>query len=188
MEEARKNEFKVITNDPWGTPLSPEKCHGLAQTSLLAPSILNVVQLERDTIPCRVFKNIADGCMCLTNSKFVYDYFGGRVVYDSDPVKLFHKAALALKTHTFENQVALMDIVKENHTYVHRIKLILEFIRRLAEYDASLPKTDSTILEGADAVGVMAAGSFWQSELVEKRLFERTDLAASDIPVRDGRL
>ena len=50
--------------------------------------------------------------------------FGFQVGVQS--AKLFEKAQIALKTFTLEERFAMMDFIKEHHTYLSRIRLLLE--------------------------------------------------------------
>jgi hypothetical protein len=69
--------------------------------------------------------------MGVTNSYRVYELFNKKIVYDPDPVMLFHKAQEALKVFGDKEREELMNFVKDNHTYVNRIHSILNFIEKV---------------------------------------------------------
>lgn len=104
----------------------------LIQNSYMAPTIVGEWQKEKGYIPCRIFKNISYGAMGITNSLRVYQLFEENVVYNPDTYQLFHDAQERLKTYTREDQIRLMEIVRDKHTYVHRIQTLLDFINLLS--------------------------------------------------------
>ena len=99
----------------------------------MAPAIVGKWQQEKGYIPCRIFKNISYGAMGITNSYHVYKLFNENIVYDDNSRVLFNKANEALKSYTLEDQFALMDFVRDNHTYVNRINTILECLKLIKE-------------------------------------------------------
>ena len=80
-------------------------------------------------IPCRIMKNISYGQLGGTNSKAVYDFFKGKVVYNSDPYQLFYDCQAEKDNHDliFEQ----MKFVKENHTYVNRAKSLIKVVNNV---------------------------------------------------------
>ena len=101
--------------------------------SFLAPAIVGKWQGERGYIPCRIFINIAAGQLGVTNSRRVYELFDQKIVYNTDTYQLFSDALERLRTWSLEDQYALMDVVKNKHTYLNRIETILNFLRILNE-------------------------------------------------------
>lgn len=97
------------------------------QQAYIAPALQGSWQCENGYIPCRIFKNISYGALGVTNSKAVYDLFEGEVIYNPDPYKLFYDTQEALKTWTLEHQYALMDLVRDKHTYLNRIESLFSF-------------------------------------------------------------
>jgi hypothetical protein len=74
--------------------------------------------LDWGYIPCRVMKNISYGQLGMTNSKAVYEFFEGMVIYNEDSKQLFYDGVSKMNDHEFiKNQMML---VKENHTYINR--------------------------------------------------------------------
>jgi hypothetical protein len=117
--------FRHLTNIP---------CEDQAkyiQESMLAPAIQGAWQCAKGYIPCRIFKNISYGVLGITNSETVYKLFNGKIVYNPDTHQLFFDAMQKAKTISLTEMYELMDFVKEKHTYVARIRHILETLEKL---------------------------------------------------------
>lgn len=110
------------------TNVSPDLSIKLIQDSYLAPAIVGKWQRENGYIPCRIFKNISYGKLGLTNSLRVFELFEGKIVYHPDTYQLFYDAQKRLETLTFEELFDLMDFVKNKHTYLNRIDVMLNFL------------------------------------------------------------
>ncbi|MCB1148699.1 MAG: hypothetical protein KDK48_00905 [Chlamydiia bacterium] len=117
--------------------VDPDEAVRLIQTSYMAPTIVGKWQFDQGYIPCRIFKNISYGKMGITNSKNVYDLFEGKVIYNPDTYQLFFDAKKALAKQTEEEMLALMDFVRDKHTYINRIQTLLEFIQVAGEKEDS---------------------------------------------------
>lgn len=111
--------------------ISPKDNIYIIQKSLLAPAVQSTWQVENGYIPCRIFKNISYGKMGLTNNKTVYDLFYKKILYDNDINNLLKKGLI------FENAnnnlkktmlLPLMEYIRNDHTYLNRIKLIFWFL------------------------------------------------------------
>ena len=90
----------------------------LVQKSYLAPDFRHKAMLDWGYIPCRVMKNISYGQLGMTNSKAVYDFFEGMVIYNDDSKQLFYDGIKKMNDYEFiKDQMVL---VKENHTYINR--------------------------------------------------------------------
>ncbi len=98
----------------------------LIAASYMAPAIVGQWQKEQGYIPCRIFKNISYGKIGITNSDVVYELFEKKIVYNSDTYQLFYDAQKAMETMTIDDLYELMDFVKERHTYLNRIDLMLK--------------------------------------------------------------
>lgn len=95
------------------------------QEALIAPAFQSSWQVEHGYIPCRIFKNISYGKMGITNSSTVQEFFNGKLIYDSD-VKIATKKAIENATSPdFDLLKELMIDIRDNHTYINRIKDIL---------------------------------------------------------------
>jgi hypothetical protein len=94
--------------------------------SYISPSIQGKWQVDKGYIPCRIFKNISYGEFGITNSKSVYDLFNGSIVYDNNIESLVEKSIQKrenIKLNELNDQISF---VKDNHTYINRIKNILD--------------------------------------------------------------
>lgn len=107
------------------TSMSMEDNRYLISMDYIAPAIVGAWQKEHGYIPCRIFKNISYGKIGVTNSRMVYDLFDQKIVYNPDTYQLFYDAKKKLETMKIEELWELMDVVKEKHTYINRIKLLL---------------------------------------------------------------
>lgn len=110
------------------------------QSAYMAPALQGSWQCNNGYIPCRIFKNISYGAFGMTNSKAVYDLFEGAIIYNPDPYRLFYDAQKALETWTLEKQYALMDLVRDKHTYLNRIESLFSFFEMAATQKEGTPK------------------------------------------------
>lgn len=107
--------------------LSPEQNIHLIQQSYIAPAIQGDWQCRQGYIPCRIFKNISYGQFGVTNSKTVYELFGGNILYNENTYQLLIDAEKYIKHATIEDLYKQMDFVRDNHTYINRINCLLNF-------------------------------------------------------------
>lgn len=112
------------------TNLDPKEMAKHERKAYMAPAIVGEWQKKNGYIPCRIFKNISNGQMGITNSYHVYELFEKKIVYDCDTRSLFFKAKEAKASFTKEKRAELMDFVKNNHTYINRIEELLDFFER----------------------------------------------------------
>jgi len=100
----------------------------LIQESLIAPAVQDQWQVEKGYIPCRIFKNISYGKMGMTNSAHVNELFGKRLIYHSNIHELMNMG-LQFEQQSAEEKrkilIPLMEYVRDKHTYLNRIELIL---------------------------------------------------------------
>lgn len=82
--------------------------------------------LQCGYIPCRLWKNLSYGKLTGTNSKFNAQILGEHVVLDANPSTLYFTTETAYTNLTKNKMRNTMLFVKENHTYINRIKNILE--------------------------------------------------------------
>ncbi len=113
--------FKIITR------CSMEDNMKYVQSSALAPALQSPWQCKQGYIPCRIFKNISYGQFGITNSETVYKLLKKKIVYNPDSYKLFYDAQRKLRNLDISELYELMDLVKENHTYINRINTLLTF-------------------------------------------------------------
>lgn len=103
------------------------------QDAYIAPALQFKWQVDKEYIPCRIFKNISYGKMGITNNSAVNNIFGNKLIYDKDLEKLADKCMVFYnkpKKYQIKRIVKLMKIVKEKHTYVSRINFILDFLKK----------------------------------------------------------
>ena len=102
----------------------------LIQQSIIAPAIQTKWQVDNGYIPCRIFKNISYGKMGLTNNITVQKLFNNNIIYNPD---IYNLLILGLKFEKMDNEsknliiVKNMEYVRDNHTYLNRIKTIFWF-------------------------------------------------------------
>jgi len=98
----------------------------LVRESYFGPSIVGSHHLIEGYAPCRLFKNISYGHFGVTNSARMQRLFGGRLIHNDDPHRLFFDARERLASMPVSELHALMDFVKERHTYVRRMSCVLK--------------------------------------------------------------
>ncbi len=104
------------------------------QEAYMAPALQGEWQCKQGYIPCRIFKNISYGALGITNSETVYKLFEKQIVYNDDAHQLFFDAQKKLETWTIEDQLKLMDYVRDKHTYLNRIESLFSFFERVQAY------------------------------------------------------
>ena len=127
VKESSRKGLKFVQK----TNLSTQENMRVVRESYMACAIVGHWQQLEGYIPCRIFKNISYGQYGVTNSKAVFDLFDRKIVYDRDTRKLFHKAYDMVKQVTLQEQLELMDIVRDKHTYINRINLLLDFMQEV---------------------------------------------------------
>lgn len=126
-QACQENGIEFIHKLP-GT-VSLEENVQLIHDSLLAPTIVGRWQRDRGYIPCRIFKNISYGKIGLTNSRRVFELFEGQIVFNEDTHQLFYDGMERLNKITLEELIALMDCVRDKHTYLNRIDTLFDFFK-----------------------------------------------------------
>lgn len=104
----------------------------LIQDSYIAPSIQTKWQIDNGYIPSRIFKNISYGKMGITNNETVAELFNGNIIYNKDILRVLEMGMdfeKYLNTTVKKAKILnLMEYVKQEHTYLNRIKVILKCI------------------------------------------------------------
>jgi len=126
IHECIKNNIEFIYNDAWKNPLPNELVKELTQRSILGIDLRGPQHVKTGVINCRVFKNISYGHLGLTNSLEIHKEMEGYCLYDEDPANLFHKGLSEIKNFDFIRDS--MIYVKNNHTYINRIKAFLSIL------------------------------------------------------------
>ena len=126
IEECRNNGIPFYHNDPFSNPLSNEEVIKRTKNSLLGVDVRGPEHLRNGYVPCRIFKSISWGHLGMTNSTEVFRELEGNCIIEEDTAKLFHSAMEKKNDLDFIRKSMLY--VKENHTYINRIKSILSII------------------------------------------------------------
>ena len=126
LEECKKNNIEFIVNDPWANPLNEEEVKTRTMKSILGVDILGPEHLRNGYIPCRVFKSISWGHLGTTNSEEVNKELEGHVLFQPDTRQLFYDAMEKRTDYDFIKKC--MIYVKENHTFVNRVKTIMNIL------------------------------------------------------------
>ena len=138
-EECRNNGIDFVSNNPWINPQSFETVMELTSRSFMSPDIRtagdpNKIAIgETGTchkkigyIACRLLKSISYGQLGITNSRHAYELRDKKVIYNEDESQLFHGAKPNIGNHVLIKEQ--MKIVKENHTWLNRIKDLLRVL------------------------------------------------------------
>ncbi len=99
----------------------------MVMESQVAPAIQGEWQCKKGYIPCRIFKNISYGAMGITNSETVYNLFNKKILYNPDTYALAQQAIKKAQNFDLQELYELMDLVRDNHTYLNRIDSIFNF-------------------------------------------------------------
>lgn len=111
----------------WGRRVATiEENVRLVRESMMGPAISGTHHLTEGYVPCRIFKNISYGHYGVTNNLRANQVLEGRCIFNPDPYKLFYDARDRLKSMPVAELHALMDLVKNKHTYINRINMILK--------------------------------------------------------------
>jgi len=97
--------------------------------SAIAPALQGQWQVDWEYIPCRVFKNISYGRIPATNNPGVYELFNQQLPFTQDCTMMYEvNREYENKLITTKHMTDLQQQVKQNHTYLNRIKTIMELI------------------------------------------------------------
>lgn len=138
IDSLKSHGIKFMHNDPWRTPVSEDLMKMYTQKSFIAPDIRGSlvrkdINGKPDTganhkyigyIPCRIFKNISNGQLGITNSARVRDLFDGNIIYSDNEAELLDLAKSHIKDYKMIQ--SQMEFVRDNHTYIDRVKSIMK--------------------------------------------------------------
>jgi len=105
-----------------------EENRNIIASSEIAPTITGSWQTAQGYIPCRAFKNISYGKLCITNSKTVRDIMGGNVVYNENPeclIEDYLSTDFSIRKKMFSESSKL---IIDKHTYLNRVDSILRVL------------------------------------------------------------
>jgi hypothetical protein len=128
FNQCRKNNIRIKLVNPWVSPCSQQDNRNIVRNAFLAPSINGAFQKKTFYLSCRVFKNISYGHLGITNNNYVNAIFDNKLVYDPDTSVLFQKALEKKNSPNVIDEIKFaINEVREKHTYLNRIKIILDF-------------------------------------------------------------
>jgi hypothetical protein len=99
----------------------------LIRSSNQAPAIVAGWQRENLYVPCRLFKNISYGQPTFSNSPVVKEICG-EDFYEEDCAQLAVKTNEYLKDRDLDFEKSVIDLIKNEHTFVNRCNRILEMV------------------------------------------------------------
>lgn len=126
IDECNKNKIEFIHNDPFANPLSEEEVILRTKKSILGVDIRGPEHIRNGYVPCRVFKSISWGHLGTTNSHEVFKELEGHCIYSPDTSMMFYDAMEKRLDKDYIKESMLY--VKDNHTYVNRIKSIMSIV------------------------------------------------------------
>lgn len=106
------------------THISDEANIAHVRRSRIAPAIAGPWQVEKNYLPCRVFKNVSYGQLAVTNVRAFRDLFGDACVWGDTPEELV-AAALELPARTWLERVRAQQVVAQRYTYRESIAAIV---------------------------------------------------------------
>jgi len=110
----------------------------LIQESILAPALQDKHQKIHEYIPCRIFKNISYGKMGITNNAAVNTLFNNTLIYSNNMRELIQKG-MHFEKNNYEYMKRLMIEVRDHHTYINRVKFILNFLNEFKDIQVNKP-------------------------------------------------
>jgi hypothetical protein len=123
-------EWRVVGAGQKGV-LSVEENIKLVRESFMAPAISGSHHLTEGYVPCRIFKNISYGQPAVTNNFRARQVLGNAPIFNQDPYQLYFDARDRLQSLELKHLHFQMDLVRDKHTYVNRIKSIIRAIEIL---------------------------------------------------------
>lgn len=126
LKACHNNNIKFIYNDPWQNPLPSEQVISLTKKSLLGIDIRSAKYEKHKLLVCRVFKNISYGHLGLTNSRVFHEELDGNCIINSNTEELFYDGIKNI--NNYKMILSAMRLVKENHTFINRIKSYLSIL------------------------------------------------------------
>jgi hypothetical protein len=116
-------QFRAVGAGQRGV-VSIEENIRLVRESFMAPAISGSHHNVEGYAPCRIFKNISYGQMGITNNPFVNRLFQDKLIFETDPYKLFYVARDRMQSLDVKEIHDLMDFVAKKHTYINRIQAL----------------------------------------------------------------
>lgn len=108
-----------------------DKARQVVEKSYIYPDIRCQHHKNLGYIPCRLFKNISYGCIPCTNSKACYDFFGEMLPYSEKTSDFIDSSINYFKKRDIEKEKYLINVVKNEHTYLNRVNEITKYFKLL---------------------------------------------------------
>ena len=124
--ESIKNGVKFRINNFYNNQLSEEDYIEISKDSLLGFDLRCEAHVKWGHVSCRLFKNMSYGHLGMTNALEAYKEVDGHCIYNPSPEGLFHDAMAKKDDYSFIKDG--LNYVKENHTYVNRVKSMMKII------------------------------------------------------------
>ena len=98
---------------------------------MIVPALQFEWQRDVKYVPCRLFKSISYGKMGITNNMEAHKFFDEKLLY-SDNLKELAKMSVEFEKNPKKNEIikSLMINVRDNHTYVSRVNLLIEVLEK----------------------------------------------------------
>lgn len=129
INSCKKNNIEFIHNNFWSNPLTNQQVIDYTKKSLLGIDIRGPQHLKQKLITCRVFKNISYGHLGLTNSEEIYKELDGNCILNNNTEELFYDGMANKENYKLIKSG--MKYVRENHTYINRVKSILTILEMI---------------------------------------------------------
>tara|TARA_R100000008_G_scaffold4749_1_gene2972 strand:- start:12698 stop:13693 length:996 start_codon:yes stop_codon:yes gene_type:complete len=124
VEECQKLGIEFYHNDPWRSPVTTDKLVETTKKSYLGVEIRGPEHVRTNMVPERIFKNISFGHLGMTNSKAVYKELEGNCIFNPKTDELLHNCIS--NRENWQMIKNAQKLVKEKHTYVNRIKSLVD--------------------------------------------------------------
>lgn len=98
------------------------------QESYLSFDIREDFHLKNGYIPCRVFKNISYGKWTGTNAVNAKTFFGDHLTAQQNLKSLYEQLEEDSRNVSYDKIKDAMNYVKENHTYINRVKSLFSIL------------------------------------------------------------
>ena len=130
-EELKQYNIPLHQGGPELTGFVPENIMiNFLKSCMIAPSLQYKWQRDVCYVPCRLFKTISYGKMGVTNNMEAHKFFDKKLLY-SDNLKELAKMCVEFEKNPKKNEIIkdLMINVRDNHTYVSRINLLITVLK-----------------------------------------------------------
>lgn len=130
-QELKKYNIPLSQGGPGSSGFVPEnEMVKFLKSCMIVPALQFEWQRDVKYVPCRLFKSISYGKMGITNNMEAHKFFDEKLLY-SDNLKELAKMSVEFEKNPKKYEIIkdLMINVRDNHTYVSRIKLLIEVLK-----------------------------------------------------------